>query len=54
MSLRHLEGLTNPEIAQIMDISVLSVESLTARGKKALADILAGRKAELGYEDDEI
>lgn len=54
VSLRHLEGLTNPEIAQIMDISIRSVESLTARGKKALADILAGRKAELGYEDDEI
>lgn len=54
VSLRHLEGLTNPEIAQIMDISVRSVESLTARGKKALADILAGRKAQLGYEDDEI
>lgn len=54
VSLRHLEGLTNPEIAQIMDISVRSVESLTARGKKALADILAGRKAELGYEDDKI
>jgi len=54
VSLRHLEGLTNPEIAQIMDISVRSVESLTARGKRALADILAGRKAELGYEDDEI
>jgi RNA polymerase sigma-70 factor (ECF subfamily) len=53
VSLRHLEGLANPEIAQIMDISVRSVESLTARGKRALADILAGRKAELGYDDDE-
>ena len=52
VALRHLEGLTNPEIAHIMDISVRSVESLTARGKRALADILAGRKAELGYEDD--
>ena len=52
VSLRHLEGLSNPEIAQIMDISVRSVESLTARGKRALADILAGRKAELGYDDD--
>lgn len=52
VSLRHLEGLSNPEIAQIMDISVRSVESLTARGKRALADIMAGRKAELGYEDD--
>lgn len=52
VALRHLEGLSNPEIAQIMDISVRSVESLTARGKRALADILAGRKAELGYDDD--
>jgi len=53
VALRHLEGLSNPEIADIMDISVRSVESLTARGKRALAAILAGRKAELGYEDDE-
>ncbi|PJI85031.1 RNA polymerase ECF family sigma subunit [Yoonia maricola] len=52
VSLRHLEGLSNPEIAQIMDISVRSVESLTARGKRALADIMAGRKAELGYDDE--
>jgi len=53
VSLRHLEGLANPEIAQIMDISVRSVESLTARGKRALSDLMAGRKAELGYDDDE-
>ena len=52
VALRHLEGLSNPEIAQIMDISVRSVESLTARGKRALTRILAGRKAELGYHDD--
>ncbi|MFQ1701760.1 RNA polymerase sigma factor [Loktanella agnita] len=52
VALRHLEGLSNPEIAQIMDISVRSVESLTARGKRALAEIMAGRKAELGYDDD--
>ena len=31
--LRHIEGLGNPEIAEIMDISVRAVESLTARGK---------------------
>lgn len=54
VSLRHLEGLSNPEIAEIMDISLRSVESLTARGKRALTDILQGRKAELGYDDDEI
>ena len=50
--LRHLEGMTNPEIAAIMEIGVEAVESLTARGKRALSAILAGRKAELGYEDD--
>ena len=52
VSLRHLEGLSNPEIAEIMDISVRSVESLTARGKRALAAILAGRRNALGYDDD--
>jgi RNA polymerase sigma-70 factor (ECF subfamily) len=52
VALRHLEGLSNPEIAQIMDISVRSVESLTARGKRALAACLAGRRDELGYRDD--
>ncbi|MEJ5217670.1 RNA polymerase sigma factor [Cognatishimia sp. D5M38] len=50
--LRHIEGMSNPEIAQIMDIGVEAVESLTARGKRALAKILAGRKDELGYSDD--
>lgn len=52
VSLRHLEGLSNPEIGQIMQISRRSVESLTARGKRALTQILQGRKAELGYEDE--
>jgi RNA polymerase sigma factor (sigma-70 family) len=50
--LRHLEGLANPEIAEIMDISTEAVESLTARGKRNLAALLAGRRAELGYDDD--
>ncbi|AHD01524.1 RNA polymerase sigma factor [Leisingera methylohalidivorans] len=49
--LRHLEELSNPEIAGIMDISVEAVESLTARGKRALAAALAGRREELGYSD---
>ncbi len=47
--LRHIEELGNPEIAQIMGISVEAVESLTARGKRALAGMLAGRRDELGY-----
>ena len=50
--LRHLEGLTNPEIAAIMDISTEAVESLTARGKRALTAMLAPRKDELGIGDD--
>ncbi|MES0824788.1 RNA polymerase sigma factor [Ruegeria sp. SCP11] len=49
--LRHIEELPNPEIAGIMGISTEAVESLTARGKRALAAILAGRQDELGYDD---
>ena len=50
--LRHLEGLSNPEIADIMEIGVRAVESLTARGRKALEGLLAPRRNELGYDDD--
>lgn len=50
--LRHLEGLGNPEIAEIMEIGIEAVESLTARGKRALVAALAGRREELGYDDD--
>ena len=49
--LRHIEGLTNPEIAAVMDIGVEAVESLIARGKRALSAILAGRRKDLGYEE---
>ena len=49
--LRHIEGLTNPEIAEVMEIGVEAVESLTARGKRALQALFAGRKEELGYEE---
>jgi len=51
--LRHLEGATNPQIAQILEISVEAVESLTARGKRALTALLAEKRSELRYEDDE-
>jgi RNA polymerase sigma factor (sigma-70 family) len=50
--LRHLEGVSNSEIAEVMDIGIEAVESLTARGKRALTAILSGRRAELGYDDD--
>lgn len=50
--LRHIEGLANPEIAAIMEIGVEAVESLTARGKRALSAALSGQKDALGYEDE--
>lgn len=53
VELRHIEGLGNPEIAAILEISVEAVESLVARGKRALARALESRKAELGYTDDD-
>ena len=50
--LRHIEGLSNPEIAAVMGIGVEAVESLTARGKRALAAALAPRRDALGYAED--
>ena len=41
---RHIEGLTNPEIAETMHVGVEAVESLTA--------LLVGQKTALGYEDE--
>ena len=52
VALRHLEGLSNPEIAEIMDTSLEAVESLTARGKRSLAKALLGQRAALGYDDE--
>ena len=52
--LRHIEGLANPEIAEILEISTEAVESLTARGKRALAQALVPAREKLGYEDDSI
>ncbi len=46
--LRHIEGLSNPEIAEVLEIGVEAVESLTARGKRALGLALAGQRAVLG------
>ena len=49
--LRHIEGLNNPDIANRLDVSVEAVESLLARGKRALKSALAGKKDALGYEN---
>ncbi|WP_299146303.1 RNA polymerase sigma factor [uncultured Tateyamaria sp.] len=48
--LRHFEGASNPQIAEQLGISTEAVESLTARGKRALAKALKGQVAALGYE----
>ena len=50
--LRNIENLANPEIASIMGISVEAVESLTARGKRALSKILNDQRDALGFEND--
>jgi RNA polymerase sigma-70 factor (ECF subfamily) len=50
--LRHIEGLANAEIAEVMEISVEAVESLIARGKRKLSAALGARREELGYADD--
>ncbi|MDP4990046.1 MAG: sigma-70 family RNA polymerase sigma factor [Marivita lacus] len=52
--LRHIEGLGNTEIAQIMDIGPRAVESLTARGKRSLTALLSGQRTGLGYKDDTV
>lgn len=38
--LRHVEGYSNPDIAAMMGCGVEAVESLTARGKRRLAELL--------------
>ncbi len=50
LALRHLEGLPNPEIADVMEVGVEAVESLTARGRRALKAALAGQRDALALE----
>ena len=49
VQLRHIDELSNPQIAEIMELSIEAVESLIARGKRKLTKILQSRKSELGY-----
>lgn len=42
--LRHLEDASNPEIAEVIGTSVEAVESLLARGKRKLAQLLSPLK----------
>jgi len=53
VALRHLEGLSNPDIAAVMNIGVEAVESLTARGKRALHARLIDQRDALGWEDSD-
>ena len=48
VTLRHIEDLANPEVADVMEISVDAVESLLARGGRALRATLSDRKENLG------
>ena len=48
VSMRHLDGMSNPDSADILDLSVEAVESLLSRGKRKLSDILQSHKSELG------
>lgn len=48
--MRHFDGATNPDIAAALDVSVEAVESLTARGKRALTATLKNQADALGYE----
>lgn len=45
--LRHFEERSNPEIAEALEVSVEAVESLLARGRRALKAALDSRRAEL-------
>ena len=51
VTLRHIQELSNSEIATIMQTSVEAVESLLARGKRTLSGLLAGRQTEIGLEE---
>lgn len=48
--LRLIEGLANPEIADVLGVSVEAVESLTARGKRALKSLLLPQRDKLGLK----
>lgn len=45
VTLRHLEGLGNPEIAEALGVTVEAVESLLTRGRRALAAFAASAEA---------
>lgn len=48
--LRHIEGLSNPDIAETLETSVEAVESLLTRGMRQLRIRLGPRREDLGWE----
>ena len=44
--LSKVDGLTNPEVAEIMDMSISAIESLVFRAKSTLKDKLANKFSE--------
>jgi len=52
VSMRHLEGISNPEIAEKLELSIRAVKSLIARGKRTLSETLQSQKSEIGYQND--
>lgn len=51
LTMKHDLGLSQKEIADALDCAETAVESLLARGRRALAAKLAPRRAALGFED---
>ncbi len=49
--LRHIEGMANPDIADVLMISTEAVESLVSRGKRSLKAMLLRRKKDLGLAE---
>ena len=48
--LRHIEGMSNPDIAATLETSVEAVESLLTRGMRELRLRLSPRRDELGWK----
>lgn len=52
ITLRHIKGFSNPEIAEILNNSVEATESLIARAKKNLTITLNPKRHTLGFKND--
>lgn len=53
ITLVHYQGLSNIETAQVLDVSVDALESLLARGRRTLRELLKDYRAEEAEEEGE-